>query len=158
LSGWETTNLWSHNKCIERLNIFRQLLSFIVNYRQLLSGWETTNIREKSSFSQKLFKFHENYFIFAIFVFTHTHTNIREISSFSRYLSLHTHTNIREISSFSRNSSLHTHTHTHTFAKYRHLLLIIVNYCPGERQRISDLIIINAFKGWILFVNYCHLL
>jgi hypothetical protein len=42
------------------------------------------------------------------------------------------------------------------FVNYRFLLNIIVNYCPGERQRISDLII-NALKGWIFFVIYCEL-
>jgi len=43
------------------------------------------------------------------------------------------------------------------FVNYHHLLLIIVNYCPGERKRFSDLFR-NDLKGWIFFVNYHHLL
>jgi len=116
-----------------------QNIIFFVKYilfSRITSLQKHTNIREISSFSRKLFNFHENYFIFAKFVFTYTHEHSRNIFFFAKFV----------------------FTHTHTFAKYRHLLLIIVKYCLGESQRISDLIIINAFKGWIFFVNYCHLL
>ena len=85
---------------------------------------------------------------------------------FSRITSFHKHSrNIIFFAKLFYFRDICLYTHTQTYAKYRNLLLIIVNYCPSERQRISDLIIINAFKGWIFLrqllsfiVNYRQLL
>jgi len=147
----------------------RNIIFFAKNilFSRRTSFHKHTNIREISSFSQKLFKFHENYFIFAIFVFTHTHKHTRNIIFFAKYIifsrrtSLQKHTNIREISSFSQKlfkfhenyfifaifvfTHAHKHTrniiffakfvftHTHTHTHIREISTFIVNY----RQLLS---------------------
>jgi len=99
-------------------------------FSRITSFHKHTNIREISSFSQ-------NYFIFAIFVFTHTHKHTRNVIFFAKYIiftritSLQKHTNIREISSFSqklfkftkiilfsRNLSFHTHTNIREISSF----------------------------------------